>query len=201
MAKTMTNIFSLVQCFRNCIPNSSLFTGTALSASVVNKKTEIRPYYLRPQAGIVLSLSTFFSAHKWAGIETQILFLPIRKWRLVTPSGGFWHSAWISNCTVSYIIYNSLSLALLVSCMPLYLSTPLQLCTFLLPVSSGTLLMIKACSFKPLKPLLLIYSILVPKHPSISPFFPPTQFSWRSFHQGQLASPPLPSLNWAEGSP
>lgn len=35
--------------------------------------------YLRAHAGIVLSLCTFFSAQKWAEIETQILFLPIRK--------------------------------------------------------------------------------------------------------------------------
>lgn len=85
--------------------------------------------------------------------------------------------------------------------MPLHSSAPPRLCTFLLLVSSGTLLMIKACSLKPLKPLLLIYSILVPKRPSISPFFNPTQFSWRSFHQGQLTSLPVLSLNRAEGSP
>lgn len=156
----------------------------------------------KPQAGIVLILSTFFKGHKWAGIETQILFLPIRKRK---PAYSQWwiltHSARFSNCTVSYIIYNSLSLVLLDSFMPVYLSAPLQLCTFLLPVSSGTLLMIKACSLKPLKPLLLIYSILVPKHPSISHSFHPNSISRRSFHQGQLTSPPLLSLNRAEGSP
>lgn len=155
----------------------------------------------KAQTGIVLSLSTFFKRHKWAGIETQILFLPIRKRR---PAFSQWwiltQSARFSNCAVSYIIYDSLSLVL-VSFIPLYLSASIQWCTFLLPASSGTLLMIKACSLKPLKPLLLIYSISVPKHPSISHLFHPTQFSRRSFHQDQLTSPPLPSLNRAEGSP
>ena len=60
------------------IPSSSLFTDCALTLSAVNKK-EIRPYYLRPQAGIILSLPTLLATHKWTGIETQILFLPIRK--------------------------------------------------------------------------------------------------------------------------
>ncbi len=35
-------------------------------------KTEIRPYYLRPQAGIMLSLSS--SVRKWARTESTILF-------------------------------------------------------------------------------------------------------------------------------
>lgn len=135
----------------------------------------------------MLILSTFFSpAHKWARIETQILFLPIRKqkpghsqwWR-------FWHSAWISDSTVPYIIYSSLSLPLLISFMPLCLSA-LQLCTLPLSVSSGTLLMIKACSFAPLKPLLLIYSTLVPKHPSFSPFFPSNSIFLALFPSGPI---------------
>lgn len=141
----------------------------------------------KSQTGTVLNLSTFFKGHKWTGIETQILFLPIRKrkpayfqWWILT------HSARFSNCTVSYIIYNSLRLVLLVSLMPVYLSAPLQLCTFLLPVSSGTLLMIKACSLKPLKPLLLIYLILVPKHPSISHFFHPNSIFPALFPSGPI---------------
>lgn len=107
-------------------------------------------------------------------------------------------AVWISNCTVSYIIYNCVSFAVLILFMSLYLSALPQLCTFLLPVSSGTLLMIKACSMRPLKSLLLIYSILVPKHPSISPFFHPTQFSCHSFHQSQLTSPSLLSIESRE---
>lgn len=153
-------------------------------------KTEIRPYYLRPRAGIMLSLPT--PVCKWAGTENPFLFWPLRGQNLA--AGWMLIAVWISNSTVSYIIYNCLSFAVLILFMSLHSSASLQLCTFLLPVSSGTLLMIKACSMRPLKSLLLIYSILVPKHPSISPFFYPTQFSSHPFHQGQLTSPSLLSI-------
>ena len=115
------------------------------------------------------------SAHGRAEIQTQILFLPIKQRSRVGPGGGSWHSAWISDCTAPYIIYNSLSLALL-------------------PSSPSV-------ASHHFSPSLLIYSIPLPKHPSFPPFFPPTQFSCRFIHQVQLTSPPLPGLDPAAGSP
>lgn len=81
--KTMTNVWALYSPWFSVFRNVPFLTHLYLQAvplvHLLRTRTEIRPYYLRPQAGIVLSLSTLFSALKWAEIETQILFLPIRK--------------------------------------------------------------------------------------------------------------------------
>lgn len=142
--KTMDFVLTYIPCFRDCaLLIHLLVQAGTLSSSAVNKR---RNHRLASCWVYLVSKET-----KWAGIETQILFFPIRKqkpayyqcWVLT-------HNARFCNYTTSCIIYKSLSLLssfylhlstcqLLLSCAPSCSWSPLALCWWSRPAASNHL--------------------------------------------------------------
>lgn len=115
-------------------------------------KAEIRPHYLRPQAGITMPLRLFFPHTNGRGLRPRFYLCQLGSGSLLTPSGGFFDTVpELCNCTVPYIIYHYLCFA-----SPGFIYRPPVLVSSSLPASSFSprllWLLIKACSFTTHKP-------------------------------------------------